>query len=360
MHNLKKCRPMNWRFFSILGGILFLAFVGPAAQPHPETRQVIVQFKNTADEAKVKDKAEKHGGRVKKHLNWNGRAKGKGPLVVIETAETAEQAVQKFKNDPDVEFAEPDWVVRHQAEPADSEANPSAVANDTYYNSGYLWGLSDSGANSFGTRASAAWAAGHIGSKAVYVGVIDEGVQWQHADLAANMWNNPFDPVDGRDNDGNGYVDDAHGWDFYYGDNSVYDAGGDNHGTHVAGTIAASGGNARGVVGVNWNATIISTKFLGPDGGYTSDAIAAIDYYVDLKQRHGLNIAALNNSWGGGGYSQALHDAILRAAKAGILFVAAARQWRRQWRSFEQRYDRELPFQLRHNSWHKHRIGRQL
>ena len=243
---------------------------------------------------------------------------------MIETAETAEQAVQKFKNDPDVEFAEPDWVVRHQAEPADSEANPSAVANDTYYNSGYLWGLSDSGANSFGTRASAAWAAGHIGSKAVYVGVIDEGVQWQHADLAANMWNNPFDPVDGRDNDGNGYVDDAHGWDFYYGDNSVYDAGGDNHGTHVAGTIAASGGNARGVVGVNWNATIISTKFLGPDGGYTSDAIAAIDYYVDLKQRHGLNIAALNNSWGGGGYSQALHDAILRAAKAGILFVAAA------------------------------------
>ena len=184
--------------------------------------------------------------------------------------------------------------------------------------------MTDSGTNSFGTRASAAWAAGHTGSKAVYVGVIDEGVEWQHPDLATNMWNNPFDPVDGRDNDGNGYVDDAHGWDFYSGDNSVYDAGGDHHGTHVAGTIAASGGNARGVVGVNWNATIISTKFLGPGGGYVSDAIGAIDYYVDLKQRHGLNIVALNNSWGGGGYSQALHDAILRAAKAGILFMAAA------------------------------------
>ncbi|HKQ39262.1 MAG TPA: S8 family serine peptidase, partial [Verrucomicrobiae bacterium] len=104
----------------------------------------------------------------------------------------------------------------------------------------------------------------------------------------------------------------------------VYDAGGDNHGTHVAGTIAAAGGNAKGVVGVNWNATIISTKFLGAGGGYTSDAIDAIDYYVDLKKRHGLNIVALNNSWGGGGYSQALHDAILRAAKAGIIFVAAA------------------------------------
>jgi subtilisin family serine protease len=87
------------------------------------------------------------------------------------------------------------------------------------------------------------------------------------------VWNNPFDPADGVDNDGNGYVDDAHGWDFYSDDTSVYDAGGDNHGTHVAGTIAASGGNARGVVGVNWNATIISTKFLGAGGGYTSDDI---------------------------------------------------------------------------------------
>src|SRR5204862_7269644 len=120
------------------------------------------------------------------------------------------------------------------------------------------------------------------------------------------------------------YVDDAHGWDFYSGDNSVYDAGGDDHGTHGTGTIAAAGGNGKGVVGVNWNVTVISTKFLGADGGYTSDAIAAIDYYVDLKQRHHLNIVALNNSWGGGGYSQALHDAIIRAAKSGILFVAAA------------------------------------
>jgi subtilisin family serine protease len=323
MHNQKSYAFKCW-FLAVVAGLLGLSIATVPAQPPPETWQVIVQFKAGKDEAKAKETVEKHGGRVKKHLHWQGRAQGKGPLVVVETAEPVEQAVQKFKKDPNVEFAEPDWIVRHQTAFASEVISPEAIANDTYYSAGYLWGLMDTGANSFGTRASAAWAAGYTGARSVYVGIIDEGVQWQHADLAVNIWNNPFDPADGLDNDGNGYVDDAHGWDFYSGDNSVYDAGGDAHGTHVAGTIAAAGGNSRGVVGVNWQATVISTKFLGAEGGYTSDAIAAIDYYVDLKERHGLNIVALNNSWGGGGYSQALHDAVLRAAKAGMLFVAAA------------------------------------
>jgi hypothetical protein len=109
----------------------------------------------------------------------------------------------------------------------------------------------------------------------------------------------------------------------------VYDGGPGNttvdaHGTHVSGTIGGAGGNGIGVAGVNWHVTMISAKFLGPNGGSTADAVAALDYITDLKQRHGLNIIAANNSWGGGGYSQALHDAILRAAKAGILFMAAA------------------------------------
>lgn len=299
------------------------AMAQPAKQI-TERPQVIVQFKTGNDDATAKEIVEKHGGKVKKHIHWQGRAEGKGPLVVVETTEPAEQAVEKFKKEPAVEFAEPDWIQRHQTAAEETVVSPTAVANDTYYVAGYLWGLMENGANSFGTRASAAWAAGYTGSKTVYVGVIDEGVNWQHADLAVNVWTNQFDPPDGIDNDGNGYVDDAHGWDFYSNDSSVYDAGGDNHGTHVSGTIGAAGGNGKGVAGVNWNVTIISTKFLGADGGYTSDAISAIDYYVDLKQRHGMNIVALNNSWGGGGYSQALHDAILRAAKAGILFVAAA------------------------------------
>jgi hypothetical protein len=106
--------------------------------------------------------------------------------------------------------------------------------------------------------------------------------------------------------------------------NNIYDPASDDHGTHVAGTIGAQGGNGVGVAGINWNVSIISGKFLGANGGTLADAVEAVDYFTSLKNRQKLNIVALNNSWGGGGYSQALHDAILRAAKAGILFVAAA------------------------------------
>ncbi len=119
-------------------------------------------------------------------------------------------------------------------------------------------------------------------------------------------------------------MDDIHGWDFDRNDNTTYDGTQDDHGTHVAGTIGAVGGNGKGVAGVNWNVTMISAKFLGRAGGTTANAIKAVDYITDLKTRHGLNIVATNNSWGGGGFSQALSDAIGRGCNANILFVAAA------------------------------------
>jgi subtilisin family serine protease len=158
----------------------------------------------------------------------------------------------------------------------------------------------------------------------VHIGVIDEGAMFDHEDLAANFWTNSLDPVDGVDNDGNGYVDDIHGWDFANGDNTTFDGLSDDHGTHVSGTIGAKGGNGIGVAGVNWSVTIISAKFLGSNGGTTANAIKAVDYITDLKTRHSLALPATNNSWGGGGFSQALKDAIDRAGAKEILFVAAA------------------------------------
>jgi len=232
---------------------------------------------------------------------------------------------QELSSMPGVLSAEPNWILKK-----------SDVSNDPSYSNGQLWGMySDDSpiaygasgtTNTYGSGAEEAWGAGYIGSNQVVIGVIDEGIDISHQDLQQNIWVNPGEVAgDGVDNDGNGRIDDINGWDFFNNDRTVYDGGsGDTHGTHVAGTIGAIGGNGTGVAGVNWNVKMISAKFLGANGGSTTGAIQAIDYLVDLKVNRGVNIVAMNNSWGGGGYSSALHAAIIRAANAGILFVAAA------------------------------------
>lgn len=235
-----------------------------------------------------------------------------------------EAAIKALANNPAIAFVEPNYKV-----------TSGAIAQDSYYTSGALWGMQGDDSptaygpagttNQYGTGAEEAWGLGYTGSRGVVVAVLDEGIQITHPDLAGNIWVNPGEVAgDGVDNDANGFVDDVNGWDFYYDDKTVYDAGEDAHGTHVAGTIGALGGNSAGVAGVNWNVTIIPTKFLGPGGGYISDAVAAMNYLTDLKARYNIDLVAVNNSWGGGGYSSALHGAINRAAKADILFVAAA------------------------------------
>ncbi len=230
---------------------------------------------------------------------------------------SVEAAVTALGRNPNVRFAEPDYRVA-----------ADAISDDTLLTDGTLWGmLSGTGtpSNQYGSGARTAWAAGFTGSRDVVVGIIDEGIQVDHRDLSANIWTNPWEIAgNGRDDDGNGYVDDIHGWDFKNDDATVYDGPStDSHGTHVAGTIGGVGGNGTGVAGVNWAVTMISAKFLEGSGN-TSDAVAALDYLTDLKVRHGLKIVATNNSWGGGEPSQALTDAINRAGDRGMLFVAAA------------------------------------
>ncbi len=212
-----------------------------------------------------------------------------------------------------VSYLEPDFAINH-----------SLVPNDPSFSQ--LWGLSNTG-QSGGVAdadidAPEAWNV-TTGSRSVVIGVIDSGVDVTHPDLAANIWRNPGEiPGNGIDDDGNGFVDDVSGWDFVSNDNTPQD--GNGHGTHVAGTIGAAGNDGRGVVGVNWQVSILPLKFLSDSGsGSTAAAIAAINYATDLRTR-GVNIVATNNSWGGGGYSTALRDAIRRHGDAGILFVAAA------------------------------------
>jgi len=274
------------------------------------TGEVIVQFSPSATASQRTRALSMVGGQALGHF------KNDLALARIPAGVAMGKALDALEADGAVAFAEPNWIYQH-----------TAVSNDPLFTSGALWGMygdASSPANTYGSGAAEAWAAGHTCGSDIYVGIIDEGFMYAHEDLAANAWTNPFDAVDGVDNDGNGYVDDTHGWDFDGNNNTTFDGTGDDHGTHVAGTIGGVGGNGIGVAGVCWDVTLISGKFLGRRGGTTANAVLAVDYFTDLKQRHGLNIVATNNSWGGGGFSQALSDAIERANGAGILFIAAA------------------------------------
>lgn len=157
------------------------------------------------------------------------------------------------------------------------------------------------------------------GSSRVVVADIDTGVDYNHQDLINNMWRNPGEIAgDGIDNDSNGFIDDVVGWDFRDKDARPFDD--NSHGSHTSGTIAATGGNGIGVSGVAQQASIMGLRFLGgaQGSGTLEDAVKAIDYATE----NGAQI--MSNSWGGGGYSQAMFDAISRANDKGILFVAAA------------------------------------
>ena len=282
--------------------------------------EVLIQFKAGVDESEVNRVLSRvNGVAAEKIQEALAHRQDQGELILARIPQmmSVNAARKAIEEEPTVQFAEPNWIYHHEA-----------TSNDTYYTNGSLWGMYGDGtspANQYGSQAGEAWTGGHTDCSGVYVGIIDEGFMYTHTELAGNTWSNPYDPADGVDNDGNGYVDDVRGWDFDGGNNSTFDGTTDDHGTHVAGTIGAAGGNGAGVAGMCWSGIkLISGKFLGRRGGTTANAVKAVNYFTDLKTRHGLNIVATNNSWGGGGFSQALADAIAAAGTANILFVAAA------------------------------------
>ena len=284
-----------------------------------EPNEVLIKFKSGVSDAKQAEILGRIGGKVKEKILTKLMEKfgDKQGISLIQMPINALEAIARVKSLSEIEYVEPNYIYTHDA-----------VSNDTYYTNGSLWGMygaSTSPSNQFGSNAALAWANGKTGSNTVYIGIIDEGYMYKHEDLVANAGTNPGEiSGNGVDDDGNGLVDDVYGWDFAGNDQQVFDGVGDDHGTHVAGTIGGVGGNGIGVAGVCWNVKMLSAKFLGSRGGTTANAIKAVDYFTDLKVRHGLNIVATNNSWGGGGFSQALQDAIQRANTVGILFIAAA------------------------------------
>lgn len=158
----------------------------------------------------------------------------------------------------------------------------------------------------------------------VVVGIVDTGVDYNHPDLRDNMWKNPGEIAgNNRDDDGNGFIDDVYGFNFVNNTGNPMD---DNaHGTHVAGTIAASLNNSQGVAGIaSGAAKLMALKFLDANGSGTyANAIRALNYATMMSGR-GVNLKVLNNSWGGYGNVPALEDAVNTTNVAGMLFVAAA------------------------------------
>lgn len=258
---------------------------------------------------------------------------GEVHLLKVDQKSDIKSLTKALASNPAVEYAEPNFVYRAIV-PEKQMTLESVMApvmefgapNDPKF--GQLWGLNNDGGNEpsrtmpgvVGADIDAfkAWEITK-GSRAVKIAVIDTGIDYRHPDLAANMMVNEaeLNGTAGVDDDGNGYVDDIYGYDFAGKDGDPMD--GHSHGTHCAGTIGAIHDNGEGVAGVMSEVSFLAVKFLSDSGsGSTADAISAIDYATS----RGVDI--MSNSWGGGGYSAALKEAIERAADAGILFTAAA------------------------------------
>jgi subtilisin family serine protease len=274
--------------------------------PH-RTGQILIKPRIGASSLLLQALHNTHGAAIARAFDRLGNIQ----LLRLPKSMTVEQAVTLYRANPLIEFAEPDYRFTIN--------QTQTFPNDPSFNQ--LWGLHNTGQN-LGTanadiNAPEAWSL-RTSANTVIVGVIDSGIDYNHPDLAANMWTNPGEIANnGIDDDNNGYIDDV------YGINAITNSGNpmddNNHGTHVAGTIGAVGNNGVGVTGVAWNVKLMALKFLAADGsGSSADAIECINYSLTK----GVHI--LNNSWGGGGFSQSLFNAINSAKDQGVIFVAAA------------------------------------
>lgn len=229
--------------------------------------------------------------------------------LVSPTPIDAGEASARLRASHLVRFAEPDWI-GHVLE---------TIPNDPRFPE--MWGLRNTGQSGglagADIRAAGAWDI-QRGNPQLKVAVIDTGVSYNHVDLNPNIWVNPGEiPNNGIDDDGNGRIDDIHGYDFVNNDGNPADDHG--HGTHCSGTIGAAGNNGIGVTGICWNVTLIAVKAFNASGqGSITNAVLAIDY----ARQNGAKI--MSNSYAFNVQSAILMEAIRRARNAGIVFVAGA------------------------------------
>jgi serine protease len=245
-----------------------------SAEPAEKARLIVKFRPGTSQQKRVQIHAE-----MGVLLNHQLKVLNDFDIIELTSGQNADDVIRRYQQQYEISYAEPDMQVNTMSSP-----------NDPSYSE--LWGLHNNmqtgGTVNADINAPEAWNL-TTGSAAVVVAVIDTGVDYNHPDLAANMWVNPGEIAgDNIDNDGNGYVDDIYGIDTANNDSDPFDDAG--HGTHVAGTIGAVGNNSLGIVGVNHQTSIIACKFLSASGGgSTSNAIKCLDYMLDLKKNRGVN-----------------------------------------------------------------------
>lgn len=320
---------------TLLGLSTLALATGLSATEAPHVQgEIVVKFKEGKSKASLSSK-------TLSTLGIQGQRDVKlsyGTLSVLKVGaeKSMTSVLAALNNNPAIEYAEPNYI--YSVNPIKERGlvakkllkSPftdftASTPDDPSF--GKLWGLRNTGSNepngSAGVEgadvnALKAWDITK-GSRSVRIAVIDTGVDYNHPDLKANMWTNSaeLNGKPGVDDDGNGFVDDVYGYDFANMDSNPMD--GNGHGTHCSGTIGAVHDNRIGVAGVMSDVQIMAVKFLGDDGsGSLEGAIKAIDYATMM------NVDLMSNSWGGGGRSQALLDAIQRASDKGIIFTAAA------------------------------------
>ncbi len=241
-------------------------------------------------------------------------------VVKLQDDGLAVSALNVLQGEPSVVYAEPNYIYHTMVtETAQGTPNDVQFAKQwSMLNTGQKDGAGKTGIPGIDINILPLWQRGIVGSRDIIVAVIDTGIQWDHPDLRDNLYTNPREIAGNRkDDDGNGYIDDIHGWNFPK--NSANSNDDNGHGTHCAGVIGAAGNNRIGVSGVNWKVSLMPVKFLGSSGnGTLVDGVNAINYARKMK------VNVMSNSWGGVGFSQAIFDAVKAASDEGILFVAAA------------------------------------
>jgi subtilisin family serine protease len=215
-------------------------------------------------------------------------------------------------------MSEIEWIEKNGKVTADEEPNdPDFSVQYALKNFGQKDRKEQIGTPGFDINVVPVWNLGLVGSKDILVAVVDTGIDAHHPDLVKNVFVHPLEVVNGKDDDGNGFIDDIQGWNFV--DKNSQPIDGFGHGSHVAGIIGASGNDSIGITGVAWNTTILPIKALDNAGnGKVSDTVEGINYARLMKAK------VINLSFGTKQNSRALEEAIEKAEQAGILVVVSA------------------------------------